>query len=121
VGIEYAGKIKLQYPQTPVTLVHSRHRLLSNEPLPDIFKEKTLQILQDQGIRVLLGKRCTVEDLVDGSFYAKFDDGNRIHAGMVIMATSKSYPATKFVPESALNENRSINVDKEFVLHPSEL
>lgn len=115
VGIEYAGKIKIHYRQTRVTLVHSRHQLLSNEPLPEEFKKKTLNLLRDEGVRVILGHRCTVDNLADGSFYVIFSDGNRVHAGMVIMATSGSNPATEFLPRSALNGNGSVNVDSQFV------
>ncbi|KAM3067061.1 hypothetical protein ACMFMG_011734 [Clarireedia jacksonii] len=110
VGVEFAGKIKIHYPGTPVTLVHSRNQLLSKEPLPEEFKTKTLELLREQGIDVILNQRADVEELPDGTFYIKFNDRNRLHTAMVIMATTSSYPSTQFLPSSILS-NGSINTD----------
>jgi len=37
VGVEIATELKVVMPDLKVTLVHSRNRLLSSEPLPDEF------------------------------------------------------------------------------------
>ncbi|KAB8246614.1 hypothetical protein BDV35DRAFT_380535 [Aspergillus flavus] len=98
IGVEFAGKIKTHYTGTPVTLVHSRHQLLSNEPLPEEFKTRTLELLRAQGIDVILNQRADVQELPDGTFYVKFQDGNRLHTGMVIMAMASPTPSSQFLP-----------------------
>jgi hypothetical protein len=42
-----AAEIKLVYPDQTVTLIHSRDKLLSSEPLPDFFKETSLAELKE--------------------------------------------------------------------------
>lgn len=115
MGVEFAGKIRVHHPETPVTLVHSRGQLLSNEPLPEEFKLKALQLLQQQGVNVILNQRATSEELPDGTCYIKFDDGNRLHASMVIMAMASSTPASEFLPSLALSKTGAINVDSKYV------
>ncbi|KAJ5713575.1 uncharacterized protein N7483_010756 [Penicillium malachiteum] len=110
VGVEFAGKIRTHYPGTAVTLVHSRDQLLSNEPLPIEFKTRTLKLLQEQGIKVLLNHRADVEELPDGTSYVKLHDGNRLHTAMVIMATASSNPFSQFLPPSSII-NGTINID----------
>ncbi|BAE64560.1 unnamed protein product [Aspergillus oryzae RIB40] len=102
IGVEFAGKIKTHYTGTPVTLVHSRHQLLSNEPLPEEFKTRTLELLRAQGIDVILNQRADVQELPDGTFYVKFQDGNRLHTGMVIMAMASPTPSSQFLPSYIL-------------------
>ena len=50
-----AAETKLVYPNTKVTLVHSREKLLSAEPLPDDFKDKTLALLRKGGVEAVMG------------------------------------------------------------------
>ncbi|KAE8343167.1 hypothetical protein BDV24DRAFT_149791 [Aspergillus arachidicola] len=104
IGVEFAGKIKTHYTGTPVTLVHSRHQLLSNEPLPEEFKTRTLELLREQGIDVILNQRADVEELPDGTFYVKFQDGNHLHTGMVIMAMASPTPSSQFLPSYIFRE-----------------
>ncbi|KAJ5209772.1 hypothetical protein N7449_004151 [Penicillium cf. viridicatum] len=110
-GVEFAGKIQTHHPGTPVTLVHSRDELLSNEPLPKEFKLRTLQLLRQQGVSVILNQRADIEELPDGTYYVKFNDGNRLHTAMVIMAMASSTPASRFLPSWALSNTGTINVD----------
>ncbi|RAQ73182.1 disulfide oxidoreductase [Aspergillus flavus] len=92
IGVEFAGKIKTHYTGTPVTLVHSRHQLLSNEPLPEEFKTRTLELLRAQGIDVILNQRADVQELPDGTFYVKFQDGNGLpHPFIAILAILHSH------------------------------
>ncbi|KAJ5893858.1 hypothetical protein N7495_005549 [Penicillium taxi] len=111
VGVEFAGKIKSHYPNVKVILIHSRDQLLSNEPLPDEFKTRALELLQNEGVRVILGQRVTADELPDGTSYIKFLEGNQIHAGLVLMAVSKVSPATSFVPSASLAKDKTILVD----------
>ncbi|KAJ1709095.1 disulfide oxidoreductase [Aspergillus flavus] len=110
IGVEFAGKIKTHDTGTPVTLVRSRHQLLSNEPLPEEFKTRTLELLRAQGIDVILNQRADVQELPDGTFYVKFQDGNRLHTGMVIMAMASPTPSSQFLPSYNVS-NESINTD----------
>ncbi|KAJ5505372.1 hypothetical protein N7453_004329 [Penicillium expansum] len=98
VGIEFAGKIQTHHPGTPVTLIHSRDQLLSNEPLPEEFKLRTLQLLRQQGVNVILNRRAEIEELPDETYYIKFNDGNRLHTAMVIMATPLPPPRRNSCP-----------------------
>lgn len=115
MGVEFAGKIKIHHPGTPVTLVHSRNQLLSNEPLPEEFKLRTLQLLRQQGVNVIFNQRAKFEELPDGTYYIRFNDGNRLHAGMVIMATASSTPASQFLPCSVLSNTGTINVGSRYI------
>ncbi|KAJ5758782.1 hypothetical protein N7520_005938 [Penicillium odoratum] len=110
VGVEFAGKIKTHYPETPVTLVHSRDQLLSREPLPEEFKTRTLELLREQGIEVILNQRAHVEELPDGTSYVKFNDGNCLHTAMVITAMASHNPSSEFLPPAILG-NGGINAD----------
>ncbi|KAL3496592.1 hypothetical protein BJX62DRAFT_102102 [Aspergillus germanicus] len=57
VGIEIAAEINMLHPQIPVTLIHSRTRLLSSESLPDEFAARALEILNENKISTILGAR----------------------------------------------------------------
>ncbi|KAJ5108241.1 hypothetical protein N7456_004916 [Penicillium angulare] len=116
VGVEFAGKIRAHHPETPVTLVHSRDQLLSKEPLPEEFKLRTLQLLRQQGVNVILNQRADVEELPDGTHHVKFNDGDRLHTSMVIMAMASSTPSSQFLPSSVLDSTGSIKVDSKYVL-----
>lgn len=61
VGVEMAGEIKRTWPESLVTLIHSRPSLLSSEPLPAEFKETTLKILEESGVQSKLS--CRVIDI----------------------------------------------------------
>lgn len=115
VGVEFAGKIQTHYAGTPVTLIHSRDQLLSNEPLPEEFKLKALKLLQQEGVKVILNQRVKVEEPPDGTHYVRFNDGGRLHTAMVIMATASSTPASQFLPCSVLSNTGTVNVDSKYV------
>ena len=62
-----AAELKLVHPSKAVRLVHSRGRLLSSEPLPDEVKDKTLELMRDAGVDVLLNSRVTeVKEVREG-------------------------------------------------------
>ena len=56
VGIEMVAEIKLVEPALNASLIHSRDRVLSLEPLPDNFKDETLSILRSTGVNVITGQ-----------------------------------------------------------------
>ncbi|KAL4863654.1 hypothetical protein BDV12DRAFT_206350 [Aspergillus spectabilis] len=113
VGVEFAGKIKMAYPQRPVTLVHSRDQLLSKEPLPRRFKDRALGMLREQGVKVILGERPRVILLPDNTYRIELDHEPHISADRVIWAASERTPSTGFLPDSILNNDRAIKVDAQ--------
>jgi len=115
VGVEIAAKLKMLIPQLTVTLAHSRDTLLSSEPIPDSAKEKTLELLKDTGVRVLMNHRLsqvTDERTSDGDdvFRLEFNNGTQMVASKVIHAISQSVPSTEYLPASALDSNGYVKV-----------
>lgn len=115
MGIEFAGSLKAYHSSMRVTLVHSWDRLLSSEPLPDKFKTLSYELLQGEGVRVILNEHPSVEALPDGTYYVKSKNGDHIHAGLVIIATSQSKQSTSFLPKSYISGNGFIRVDSKQV------
>ena len=82
-------------PEAKVTLIHSRQQLLSSEDLPDEFKEKTLEMLKESGVEVVMGAR--VQDTVRGDesapakYTLKLSDGRELAADHVINACHGSH------------------------------
>ena len=52
-----AAELKVVEPSQKVTLIHLRDKLLSSEPLPDEFKDRTLSVLREAGVEVMLNDR----------------------------------------------------------------
>lgn len=115
IGVEFAGKIKRHHPGTPVTLVHSRNQLLSNEPLPEEFKLRALQLLQQQGVKVILNQRADIEQLPDGTYYITFSGCDRLHTTIVIMAIVSPTASSQFLPSAVLSNAGFIKVDSKYV------
>lgn len=110
VGIEMAAELALCYPKSKVILAHSRDRLLSTEPLPDSFKERSMKLLQESGVTVLLNHRLKDSRPVENGSEVEFTNGKKLAAGVVIMAISRSVPSTDFLPRAVLNEEQYVNV-----------
>ena len=109
VGIEMAAELKAVRPDTRVTLVHSRDKLLSSEPLPDECKDRALELVRDAGVETVLGRRLAgTEEVTRGGgrkvTEVTFTDGHKMDASVVIMAVSRSVPSTEFLPAEALEE-----------------
>lgn len=126
VGIEMAAELKVVQPDTKVTLVHSRDRLLSSEPLPDECKDRALELVREAKVEVLLGKRPAgtkeIKDEKTGKTVTEvsFTDGEKMTASVVIMAVSNSVPATDFLPKEALEEEGLIKV-RPNLMFPAEV
>ncbi|KAL3419508.1 hypothetical protein PVAG01_09730 [Phlyctema vagabunda] len=115
VGIEMAAELKLVEPALSVKLIQSRDKLLSSEPLPDDFKDRTLLTLQEAGVEVILGQR--VQETIpvasaDGSplFKLVLADGTSLTASKVIKAVSSSIPSTSYLPATALDNEGYVKV-----------
>ena len=114
VGIEMAAEIKVIMPEQKVTLIHSRNNLLSNEPLPDEFKERSAVELSNAGVNLILGRRV-LESTTNGSTTElKLDNGESIRAGKVIYAISKSIPSTDYMPPTTLNDEGYVKVTASY-------
>ncbi|KAK4457159.1 hypothetical protein QBC42DRAFT_350695 [Cladorrhinum samala] len=114
VGIEMAAELKLVRPELNVTLVHSRDRLLSSEPLPDDVKDKSLDLLKESGVEVLMGLRVQkTEEVKDGTgtFYrVTFENGKAMLADQVSFAVSRSVPATDFMAQQIKDEEGYLKI-----------
>lgn len=125
VGIEMAAELKVVKPDTKVTLVHSRDRLLSAEPLPDECKDKATELVREAGVEVLLSKRVASttevrdEGRTDGATVHEltFTDGEKLRASVVITAVSRSVPSSEFLPKGALNDQGLIKVRSGLMFH----
>jgi NADH dehydrogenase FAD-containing subunit len=118
VGIEMASETKLCHPHTKVTLVHSRDKLLSSEPLPDETKDTALQALRDAGVEVLLSERVigtAASTGPDGRALQTLtlQNGTHLVASQVISAISQSVPNTSYLPKSALDSEGLVKIDSQ--------
>ncbi len=115
-----AAELKLVHPHLKVTLVHSRDKLLSSEPLPDELKERSLELLREAGVDVLMSHRLEkTEEIKDVNgnpcLRVHFTNGQTMLADQVAMAVSKSVPTTTYLPEEALNEEGYVKIQARYV------
>ncbi|KAK8251051.1 hypothetical protein HDK77DRAFT_507518 [Phyllosticta capitalensis] len=111
VGIEFASEIKSFHPHNRVVLIHSRDKLLSNEPLPETFKTQAQSLLVGEGVDVILNQRASVVE-ADGVSNITLTDGGRIEAGYVFYATSGYEANTQMLPREAVDEDGYVVVDQ---------
>lgn len=115
VGVEMAAELKILNPSQKVTLIHSRDRLLSSEPLPDDFAARALSILLETGVEVILGQRVIETTAVDADNTRVWDltlsDGRKLTTGHVLNAVSQSVPTSTYLSKEALNEDGYIKVN----------
>jgi thioredoxin reductase len=120
VGIEMAAELKLVQPQLRVTLVHSRDKLLSSEPLPDEVKDRSLELLRDAGVDVLMGHRLDrTEEVTDEAgnrcLRVHFTNGHSMLADQVSLAVSRSVPSTTFLPRHVLDDEGYVKIEAKYV------
>ena len=113
VGIEMAAELKLAQPNVKVTLAHSRSRLLSSEPLPDEVAEKTLELLKEEGVDVLLEHRMQETREVEGAKEVVFTNGHTLRVNAVVVGISQSKPSTDFLPAAAVNEEGYVKIQPD--------
>ncbi|KAL2165588.1 hypothetical protein VTG60DRAFT_4268 [Thermothelomyces hinnuleus] len=115
VGIEMAAELKLVHPHLNVTLVHSRDKLLSSEALPDEVKDRSLELLREAGVDVLMSHRLDrTEEVKDDSgnscLRVHFTNGHSMLADQVSLAVSRSVPTTTYLPNDVLDEQGYVKV-----------
>ncbi|RFU79864.1 hypothetical protein TARUN_2353 [Trichoderma arundinaceum] len=123
-GIEMAAELKLVKPHLKVTLVHSRDKLLSSEPLPDECKDKSLELVKESGVEVLLNHRLagsTKVESSDGSsrYEIEFTNGHKMVASTVIMALSKSISTASYLPSSATDSEGLVKISSNMSFESS--
>jgi thioredoxin reductase len=115
VGIEMAAELKVVEPTQKVTLIHSRDKLLSSEPLPDDFKDRTLSVLQEAGVEVILNDRVVeVAPVKTPNGAPLYDltlkDGSNMMTSHVIWAISHCLPSTTYLPAALLDAENYVNI-----------
>ncbi|KAK4241189.1 apoptosis-inducing factor 2 [Achaetomium macrosporum] len=115
VGIEMAAELKLVQPHIKVTLVHSRDKLLSSEPLPDEVKDVSLELVREAGVDVLTSHRLdrteeTTDEHGNKCLRLHFTNGHTMLADQVSLAVSRPTPSTSFLPSSVLDEEGYVKI-----------
>lgn len=117
-----AAELKLVCPNLKVTLIHSRDKLLSAEPLPDEVKDRSLELVHEAGVEVLMSHRVDrTEEFIDNghkAYKVYFTNGHTLVADSVIMAISRSVPSTTFLPKEVLNEEGYVKIQPRYVSSP---
>lgn len=126
VGIEMAAELKHVKPHLKVTLVHSRDRLMSSEPLPDDCRDKALEMVKETGVEVLLDHRLassTKVDSPDGSskYEVQFTNGHKMTASVVIMALSNSTSTASYLPSSATDPEGYVKIVSNMSFEPNSV
>jgi NADH dehydrogenase FAD-containing subunit len=113
VGVEMAAETAMVYPNLKTSLIHSRSQLLSSEPLPEEFRDKTLELLREGGVNVVLGKRVlstTPSDQNPSKTILNLSDNTTMTASHICWAISAPKPTTSYLPSSTLNSDGEVTV-----------
>ncbi|KAK4124324.1 FAD/NAD(P)-binding domain-containing protein [Parathielavia appendiculata] len=115
VGIEMAAELKLVHPHLKVTLVHSRDKLLSSEPLPEEVKDRALQLVREASVDVLMSHRLdrteeTQDEHGNKCLRLHFTNGHIMLADQVSMAVSRPVPSTAYLPSSVLDKEGYVRI-----------
>ncbi|UKZ82206.1 hypothetical protein TrVFT333_009990 [Trichoderma virens FT-333] len=124
VGIEMAAELKHVKPHLKVTLVHSRDKLMSSEPLPDECKDKALDMVKESGVDVLMSHRLASSTKVESSdgspkYEVEFTNGHKMTASVVIMALSNSISTASYLPSSATDPEGLVKIVPNMSFEPS--
>ncbi|KAL7928673.1 hypothetical protein V8C35DRAFT_317471 [Trichoderma chlorosporum] len=124
VGIEMAAELKHVKPHLKVTLVHSRDKLMSSEPLPDECKDKALEMVKEAGVDVLMNHRVASSSKVESSdgsatYEIEFTNGHKMTASAVIMALSKSISTASYLPSSATDSEGLVKIVPNMSFEPN--
>lgn len=102
-------------PTQKVTLIHSRDKLLSSDPLPVNFKDRTLSVLQESGVEVILNDRVMeispIETLDGAPLYnLTLKGGTKKVTSHVTKAILHSLPSTTYLPVGSLDGNNYVKI-----------
>ncbi|KAK3689682.1 hypothetical protein B0T22DRAFT_176978 [Podospora appendiculata] len=126
VGIEMAAELKTVMPRVAVTLVHSRDKLLSAEPLDDETKDTALRLVREAGVDVRLSCRLDrteeiVDDDGDKCLRLWFAGGESMVGDHVVMAVSRSVPSTSYLPREVLDEAGYVKIQASLAFPVSDV
>ncbi|PYI00474.1 FAD/NAD(P)-binding domain-containing protein [Aspergillus sclerotiicarbonarius CBS 121057] len=115
VGVEMATELRMLHPDKKITLIHSRDRMLSAEPLPSDFQDRVGSILDESGVKLIFGQRVvdtTAIETEGGRRIWKLElaDRRNIYAGHVMNAVSKCVPTSSYLPKEALTEEGYVKI-----------
>lgn len=117
VGVEMAAELKILHPQKKITLIHSRDRLLSSEPLPDEFAGRALAILHEVGVETIMGQRVVDTTAIDTESDSEkrvwrltLADGRELVTGHVLSAISQCIPTSTYLAPEALDKEGYIKI-----------
>lgn len=98
-----SAELKSHFPQSNVTLVHSRNTLLSAEPLPDEYKEIALKLVKESGVEVILGQRVQSESKSGSGIELSLSGGDTISCDKVIYTAVQQGASSDFVPKDIVD------------------
>jgi len=110
-----AAELKILHPHQKITLIHSRDRLLSSEPLPDEFAERVSRVLHEVGVEVILGQRVVDTAAIDTEggrriWSLTLSDGRQLVTGHILRAISQCIPTSSYLAPEALTDDGYIKV-----------
>ncbi|KAA8905682.1 oxidoreductase [Sphaerosporella brunnea] len=117
VGTEFAAELKLTQPEKRVILIHSRNVLLSTEPLPDEFKAKALELLEEAGVEVMLNTRVLDESAGE----LQLSTGATLKASHVLWCVGRQHPSTTYLPAAALDAKSGLVAVSSTLNFPSSV
>jgi len=118
-----SAEIKHLFPKSEVILVHSRTKLLSAEPLPDEYKAKALDLVQEAGVEVILGNRVLDEREVTKDGHSQIElalsNGESLICDKVIYTATQQGANTQFLPRDIVDEKGCVLARDTYVLNIS--
>jgi NADH dehydrogenase FAD-containing subunit len=107
-----SAETKLHFPQSSVTLIHSRDTLLSAEPLPAEYKAKALDLVHEAGVDVKLGNRVLSETPMTENnrqrILLTLSNGETLTCDKVIYTATQTGANTSFLPANILDNKGCI-------------
>ncbi|KAI8489718.1 Apoptosis-inducing factor 2 [Branchiostoma belcheri] len=125
VGTEIAGEIATDYKDKEVTLIHPRDKLVSGES-SDAFQKRLKEILQELGVKLVLGERVTNLDTLPTdrveTATVTTDKGTEIPADLVIPCTGLKVNSMAYKDSlaSSMEDNGSLKVNNFFEVQGTE-
>ncbi|KAK7028574.1 apoptosis-inducing factor B [Favolaschia claudopus] len=105
LGIQFATDIAAVYPGKPVTLLHSRTRLLPR--FDSEMHTEILQAMESANINVILGERLDLVSSTSGHSTVRTTTGRIIHADLVLLCTGQR-PNTELLQSL---DSRTVNTN----------
>ncbi|KAK7002471.1 apoptosis-inducing factor B [Favolaschia claudopus] len=105
LGIQFATDIAAVYPGKPVTLLHSRTRLLPR--FDSEMHTEVLQAMESANINVILGERLDLVSSTSGHSTVRTTTGRIIHADLVLLCTGQR-PNTELLQSL---DSRTVNTN----------